>query len=41
MRYVQTHTLDDQSNSAAQQAGDMEAEYDGVAELWWSSEGPG
>ena len=39
MRYVQTHTLDDQSNSAAQQArGDMEAEYDGVAELWWSSE---
>lgn len=39
LRYVQTHTLDDPANKAAQQArGDMEPEYDGVAELWWASE---
>ena len=39
LRYVQTHTLEDPGNSAAQQArGDMEPEYDGVAELWWASE---
>ena len=39
LRYVQTHTIDDGSNEAAQQArGDMEAHYDGVAELWWWSE---
>ena len=39
LRYVQTHTLDDPGNAAAQAArGDMEPEYDGVAELWWASE---
>lgn len=39
LRYVQTHTLTDPANQAAQAArGDMEPEYDGVAELWWSSE---
>ena len=39
LRYVQTHTLTDPANAAAQQArGDMEPEYDGVAELWWASE---
>lgn len=39
LRYVQTHTLDDPGNQAAQAArGDMEPEYDGVAELWWASE---
>lgn len=39
LRYVQTHTLDDPANQAAQQArGNMEPEYDGVAELWWASE---
>ncbi len=39
LRYVQTHTLDDPGNAAAQQArGQMEPEYDGVAELWWASE---
>ena len=39
LRYVQTHTLDDPSNAAAQKArGNMETEYDGVAELWWASE---
>ncbi|MBT4162125.1 MAG: EthD domain-containing protein [Gammaproteobacteria bacterium] len=39
LRYVQTHTLDDPANKAAQAArGDMEPEYDGVAELWWASE---
>ena len=38
-RYVQTHTLTDAANQAAQKArGDMEPEYDGVAELWWESE---
>ena len=38
-RYVQTHTLTDAANEAAQKArGDMEPEYDGVAELWWESE---
>ena len=39
LRYVQTHTVTDPLNEAAQKArGDMEPEYDGVAELWWSSE---
>lgn len=39
LRYVQTHTLDDPINQAAQQArGNMEPHYDGVAELWWSTE---
>lgn len=39
LRYVQTHTLEDPGNLAAQQArGDMEPHYDGVAELWWSTE---
>lgn len=39
LRYVQTHTLDDPANQAAQTArGEMEPEYDGVAELWWASE---
>ncbi|MCH8260827.1 MAG: EthD domain-containing protein [Planctomycetes bacterium] len=39
LRYVQTHTLNDAANQAAQEArGNMEPEYDGVAELWWSSE---
>ena len=38
-RYVQTHTLTDSANKTAQQArGEMEPEYDGVAELWWESE---
>ncbi len=38
-RYVQTHTLTDPANEAVQKArGDMEAEYDGVAELWWEDE---
>lgn len=38
-RYVQTHTVDTPLNQAAQKArGDMEQEYDGVAELWWKSE---
>ena len=36
LRYVQTHTLEDPANLAAQQArGGMEPHYDGVAELWW------
>ena len=39
LRYVQTHTIEDGSNEAAQKArGDMEPHYDGVAELWWSTE---
>lgn len=39
LRYVQTHTITDPANEAAQNArGDMEPEYDGVAELWWFSE---
>ncbi len=38
-RYVQTHTLDDPANGAVQSArGNMEPEYDGVAELWWENE---
>jgi hypothetical protein len=38
-RYVQTHTLNDPANEAAQRArGEMEPAYDGVAELWWESE---
>ena len=39
LRYVQTHTIDDGANAAAQKArGNMEPHYDGVAELWWSTE---
>ena len=39
LRYVQTHTIEDGSNEKAQQArGNMEPHYDGVAELWWSTE---
>ncbi len=39
LRYVQTHTIDDPATQAAQKArGDMEPEYDGVAELWWATE---
>ncbi len=38
-RYVQTHTLNDSANESAQKArGEMEPAYDGVAELWWTSE---
>ena len=39
LRYVQTHTINDGINASAQAArGDMEPEYDGVAELWWADE---
>jgi len=39
LRYVQTHTIEDGSNEAAQKArGNMEPHYDGVAEVWWSTE---
>ncbi len=39
LRYVQTHTIDDPGTAAAQQArGNMEPEYDGIAELWWATE---
>ena len=39
LRYVQTHTIDSPMNAAAQKArGKMEPLYDGIAELWWSSE---
>ena len=39
LRYVQTHTVEDGANEAAQRArGDMEPHYDGVADLWWSTE---
>jgi len=39
LRYVQTHTIEGRMNEAAQQArGAMEPHYDGVAEVWWSTE---
>ena len=39
LRYVQTHTIESPMNEAAQNArGRMEPHYDGIAELWWSSE---
>ena len=39
LRYVQTHTIESPMNEAAQNArGKMEPHYDGIAELWWSSE---
>ncbi len=39
LRYVQTHTVEDPANEAAQKArGNMEPHYDGVAELWWATE---
>ncbi|MCB1647710.1 MAG: EthD domain-containing protein, partial [Pseudomonadales bacterium] len=40
LRYVQVHTLDDPMNEAMNKArgGEMEAPYDGVAELWWENE---
>lgn len=37
-RYIQLHTLDDPINAGLASArGGMEPEYDGVAELWWTS----
>ena len=40
MRYVQVHTLETSANQALADArgGNMEAPYDGVAELWWRNE---
>ena len=39
LRYVQVHTIDDPINEQMAEArGGMEEPYDGVAELWWSSE---
>ncbi len=38
LRYVQVHTIDDPANQQLAVArGKMEAAYDGVAELWWTS----
>ena len=38
LRYVQDHTLDDPTNEQmAHERGGMEAPYDGVAELWWTT----
>jgi hypothetical protein len=38
LRYVQVHTIDDPVNQQLAAArGQMEAPYDGVAELWWTS----
>lgn len=38
LRYVQVHTLEDPINDQLASArGGMEAPYDGVAELWWTS----
>ena len=40
LRYTQSHRLDDPVNDALARArGGMEEPYDGVAELWWESEG--
>lgn len=40
LRYVQVHTLDTPANEAMAKArgGKMEEPYDGVAELWWSTD---
>ena len=39
LRYTQSHRIDDPMNEAMARArGGMEEPYDGVAELWWSSE---
>ena len=39
LRYTQTHRVEDSMNEAMARArGGMEEPYDGVAELWWSSE---
>ena len=39
LRYTQTHRLEDSMNEVMARArGGMEEPYDGVAELWWSSE---
>jgi EthD domain len=39
LRYTQTHRLDDPHNALMPGArGPMEQPYDGVAEVWWSSE---
>lgn len=38
LRYVQVHSFDDPANERmAADRGGMEAPYDGVAELWWTS----
>ena len=39
LRYTQSHRIEDSMNEAMARArGGMEEPYDGVAELWWSSE---
>ena len=38
LRYVQTHTIEDGSEGAQRVRGKMEPHYDGVEEVWWSSE---
>jgi len=36
-RYVQTHTLDDPANAMLAESRGAPEEFDGVAELWWTS----
>ena len=38
-RYVQSQTLDSEMNQAFKESRDMEDEYDGIAEVWFDSEG--
>ena len=37
LRYVQVHTTDDDHTLLTGRRGEMEAPYDGVAEVWWES----
>lgn len=37
-RYVQSHTLDTPLNAGLREPRGMQAEYDGVAEVWFESE---
>jgi len=37
-RYVQSHTLDTSLNEGLRASRGMQAEYDGVAEVWFESE---
>ncbi|WP_170400918.1 EthD domain-containing protein [Ruegeria arenilitoris] len=37
-RYVQSHTIDSPLNNAMRESRNMQPEFDGVAEVWFSSE---
>ena len=39
VRYVQSHTIDSPLNENLKKSRGLSDEYDGIAEIWWQSEG--